>query len=374
MSESSLSTSPTEPTDGSKYSQTSPVFSSESSRGNRFRFLEAGRGVASLWVLFFHSLGAFPADSLPGVLLAFRSISQWGWLGVHVFFAISGWCIAERVAKGRRDSEAGWHFAAERCLRIYPTYWAVLFLTVGIRFAAVPFNTARLSETVPVDWLSWFGSVTLLSPFLGRSLYILVSWSLLYELGFYFSAACGLWALRRRLKGATLLFVIGSLLCVLPWSESERIASLPFLRMWPEFFVGVAAWWASRRGHWLEGSIVLIVVFALTVFRPDDAEAGRLTALGTAVVLALAWRWDNWLGSAPSIRLLTSVGGFSYSLYLIHVPLISPFFNLVSRWIPTKSAGFVAVWIFAIVLALLGARCLNRFVEAPVERWRRRAI
>ena len=86
--------------------------------------------MAGLAVLLFHSLNAYPPDALPIGFKALQAVTEWGWLGVHVFFAISGWCIAERLAKGRRTGESGRHFAAERFLRIYPTYWAALLVLV----------------------------------------------------------------------------------------------------------------------------------------------------------------------------------------------------------------------------------------------------
>lgn len=346
----------------------------EQGRGGRFGFLEAGRGFASLAVVSFHSLTAIPQDALPGFLQAVRTVTEWGWLGVHVFFAISGWCIAERLAKGLRNSEGMIHFAAERFLRIYPTYWAALALAILLRLGALPFNRTPLLEALPAGGAGWLASLTLFGPPFGGSLYLLVSWSLVYELAFYLCAAWALWALGRRRGDAGLFFAVGALACAAPLLADTRHGALSFLGMWPEFFAGAAAWWAARKGHWVAGGAAVALITAVTLLRPDETEPGHLTALITALVLAGAWRWDSKIAATRVVRPFASVGALSYSLYLIHVPLCSPFNNLLGRWIPTRSGAFVAVWACSLLLALAGAWALNRAVEAPVERWRRSSI
>jgi len=341
--------------------------------GGRYHFLEAGRGVASVAVLIYHSLDAFPKNSLPGVLERFKAFSSWGWLGVHVFFAISGWCIAERLAKGRRAEESGLHFAAERFLRIYPTYWAALVVFIGVRLASLPFNTAHLSAVVPHDFIGWLAPILLLEPYFHIGSFLIVSWTLVFELGFYLFAAMALVVSQRRVGKSSVLFLIGCLLCFAPWTAHLSPAPWRVLEMWPEFFSGVAAWWAARLGRRTIGYGVLTLMLVTAAVWPAYGGINRVTAIITAWILALAWKWDKNLGQSKALRPLRWTGIISYSLYLIHQPLIPPFEHLLGRWIPSTSTGFVAVWAMAIALALVAAKCLNQFVEAPVERWRRRA-
>jgi peptidoglycan/LPS O-acetylase OafA/YrhL len=77
--------------------------------------------VASLAVLQFHSLTTYPPASRPPARAATRAVTNWGWLGVHGFFAISGRCIAERRVSAVARGETSRHFLIERFLRIYPT-------------------------------------------------------------------------------------------------------------------------------------------------------------------------------------------------------------------------------------------------------------
>jgi peptidoglycan/LPS O-acetylase OafA/YrhL len=340
----------------------------------RYHFLEAARGLASLWVLLFHSLGAFPKDGLPGALKWIRVVSQWGWLGVHVFFAISGWCIAERFAKGHSKGESGLHFAIERLLRIYPTYWAALVLAISIHVAAVPFNTGLLANAAPSGFSGWLSSLLILEPYFGRSSFLLVSWSLVYELGFYLCSAIALEATRRRMGSGRLVFLAGSLLCFAPWVAHGTSSPWRVLELWPDFFAGAAAWWAVRRSSPASGYGVLVLMIAAAVFWPGYGGIGRISAVATALVLALAWKRDGALSKSRLMRPMVWAGGLSYSLYLVHVPLISALENLLGRWVPPGSNGFIAVWALGMAVALAGAKMLNHFVELPFERWRRKAI
>ncbi len=342
--------------------------------GGRYRLLEAGRGAACLWVLFFHSINCFPIAGLPEVLKPVRAVGGWGWLGVEVFFAISGWCIAERIARGFRVNESGFHFAIERLLRIFPTYWAALAVLVAIRLAAVPFNSAHLSGCTPEGWQGWLGSILLLDTYMGRGSFLEVSWTLVYELGFYLCATIALMAATRRVVKFRVLFILGCLMCLFPWTAHGGSAPWRVLALWPDFFAGMAAWWAARRGSRASGYAVLVAMLAIATIWPTYWALERLTAIGTAWILALAYTWDDRLAKMPIMRPMIWAGGVSYSLYLIHVPLMSPFFNLAERWIPYTSEWFTAVWSLAIVMALIGAKYLNQLVEAPFELWRRRVF
>jgi peptidoglycan/LPS O-acetylase OafA/YrhL len=76
------------------------------SRSPRLVQIEYLRGIAAFSVLGFHSLNSQDPRQLNPVLGLLRSGTTWGWLGVHIFFVISGWCIAERIAAAQRNGES----------------------------------------------------------------------------------------------------------------------------------------------------------------------------------------------------------------------------------------------------------------------------
>ncbi len=343
------------------------------------RMIEMARGVACGWVLLFHSLAAFPPATLTPVLRGVQFFSQTGWLGVHVFFAISGWCIAERVAAARRRAEPVTVYLRERFFRIYPTYWVAFGILLGLRLVALPLNHTGLAQNLPAGARGWVADLLLLNPYLGEPATLSVSWTLVYELGFYLCAAPAIVTWRRRVIDGRIWFAAGALLCFAPWSV--RAGSPPWivLGMWPNFFAGVAAWWIVRRGGRRAGLGLLAALAAMTIGQAAVTDAwggsfilGRLTAIATGVALvglhAPAERW----GATRSARSLCWLGGISYSLYLIHLPLILPLQNLGTRLVSPSSPAYVLVWLLMLGAAMIGAVMLNRGVEAPVHRWQKR--
>ena len=154
----------------------------------RYETIESWRGVACLAVLFFHSFGAFTRNPIWGPLEPFRAASAYGWLGLHLFFVISGYCIFERLHVGLDRGESIPSFWVDRMIRIYPTYWCVLAITILINLCTLPFNQGSLAESIPLSAKEWFGNLTLIHTLAGWRSSVIVSWTLSYEVTFYLLA------------------------------------------------------------------------------------------------------------------------------------------------------------------------------------------
>jgi len=61
----------------------------------------------------------------------------------------------------------------------------------------------------------------------------------------------------------------------------------------------------------------------------------------------------------------------SYSLYLIHAPIINPVRNLLARVIPVSSPWFVVPLLAALGSGVASAWLFYQWIEAPFERWRK---
>jgi peptidoglycan/LPS O-acetylase OafA/YrhL len=341
----------------------------QSTDGNRLPLVESLRGLAALAVLLFHSLSAF--DS-PGGLTAelgfVRRFTAYGYLGVSVFFALSGWCITQRLSTAFRRGESVPVFLAERGLRIFPVYWAALAAAVLLRLAALPFRHASLAAALPASARAWVGDLLLVQPYVGTDAYVMVSWSLVFELGFYVLAAGALAG--RRLGARPGWLLAGGAGACFWFLVGQPPRALFVLGRWPDFFAGVLAWWIVHQNAGaarVAGLVFLLSLSALTPIALPDLH--RLTAVTTALLLVGAAWWrppDTGL-----LRLLGRAGTISYSLYLIHVAVLSPFTNLAQRFVAPTTGWFGAVWLAALAAAGAAGWALHHWVEAPVERWRR---
>ncbi len=329
--------------------------------------IDALRGLAAIAVLLFHGLHAFSLPGeLSGPLQFLRLGTEYGWLGVSMFFALSGWCIAQRIHTAFRLGESAAEFLVDRALRIFPTYWAALTAALSLRVAADAMHPSGWDAGLPQGVWTWLGEIFLLQPYMGFSGFLMVSWTLVFELGFYLLAATALVARRGGLR-CRWLIAAGAVLCGWTWSD-WRPAALLVLDRWPEFFAGVIAWQAARDSRARVTAAAVFALIVLPFLLPTEfSMLATAVGCGTALVLLLTAR----ARLRRSFRSLATLGAFSYPLYLIHMPLMSPFLNLTSRFVSKNSAFFVVVWIASLLLGIFGGWALHRAIEAPAERWRR---
>jgi peptidoglycan/LPS O-acetylase OafA/YrhL len=116
--------------------------------------------------------------------------------------------------------------------------------------------------------------------------------------------------------------------------------------------------WHSRRIGALAMAFSMPSVLLLTYLTQGW---GPMLAAGMAAMVILYgrhWRW-SWV---------TWLGGISYSLYLMHVPIGGRVVNLGVR-LPDHRAVEIAVLFLALAASLVAAWCLHRYVEQPAQRW-----
>ena len=355
----------------------------------RYRSLDGVRGVAALVVLVHHSLLTIPALANPQ--LGSYHASGWAWWltntpvhtvwdgteAVYVFFILSGFVLMPRLTR----SFAGWiGYYGARLTRLYLPVFA------ATAFAAVMFLAVQRTSRSNASW--WVNShvMTLTPSGVVRDAILIRGtddlngplWSLKWEVLFsvllplyvLFSQAGRRFATLKflglvALIGTGLLdgrsditylpmFALGSLVAV----ERDRLGVL-FQRLSGR----------SSRSFWF-GTLVVVVVALnagwLVAARGPQSEHVKNTALLVellgalgVVVLALYWPAAERLLEHRSAQWL---GSRSFSLYLIHEPLvISVALLLGPRWAPLTI-------VIAVPVSLLAADAFYRGVERPTHR------
>lgn len=348
--------------------------------GPRYLTLDHWRGFAALWVMVFHAFNTWlevKPDFLPGWLAWF---CLHGWLGLHVFFVISGYCIAERTAREYRRRGSVRLFALDRLRRIYPPYWAALAATILINVAAALVAGAPLTVAngpLPDGGNGWIQTLFVVEHWFGQPSYLLVAWTLSYEIGFYLLAALCLGLALGTARAWTgyalggLLLIAGLVPAIGTW--------LPLLELWPHFAVGGLAWLLLHGlpggGRRLAGGTLIFAGLALVAWLP---AAGRghpmLFVTACAWLLLLLQPFDARLAAAPVLRWLGRAGTISYSIYLVHAPIVGKFRNLLSRYWQPGDPGAIWVPLAACGLAVACAWGFYRLVEVRTERWRRERL
>lgn len=328
------------------------------------------RGLAAVAVAIYHTHLILGQPEYGGIGV-FGAVASKGWLGVNFFFVLSGFIImfahVKDVGKPARLGNYLW----KRFVRVYPVYWIflTLFLAAAYRGIGHPnfsWNTENL--------LSAYALVKLAEPL---SLPLQVAWTLFYEMAFY-AVFCTL--ILNRLLGTVVL--VG-------WAVSILVNSLVFghepglLQMWNDmwcayFLIGVCTYFAftvtaERWGVPLLGlGLVLLVLTASTLAggRIGVTQKDPLVLLTLAVPFALILlggalgeRQHNWSFSP----ILLKIGDATYSIYLVHSPVITVVALLNARlalhWIPS-----ILLFLSTAIISVIAGVLAHIFVEKPVLR------
>jgi peptidoglycan/LPS O-acetylase OafA/YrhL len=308
------------------------------------------RGIAVMLVVLRHVL----RSDVFGVL-AIHSLNL-GRMGVQLFFVISGFVIGALLTDRDPSLRTAPRFMARRMARLSPPYFAAIALALLQFELASRVNPTGSYLSLQPDLL--LCSLAYVCWPLGLPLYLNVGWSLEIEAQFYLAACC-LVPLALAGGARTAWLAAGCLVALAPFVREEFA-----LHYAPPFVLGMALV-AYRRGAVGLHALVLIslclgVYWAAVLSEP---ETGAVVALG-ALAIALRIRM-------PAV--LVWLGGISYSLYLVHVPLAPLFVSGVKRFGLPVLGGWTWLWsAVAVAVAVAGAWLLHRLVEVPATRWSRR--
>ncbi len=335
------------------------------------------RAVAVLAVVAYH---AFP-NLVPG-----------GFVGVDVFFVISGFLITGILRDGLAAGTFGFgDFYARRIRRILPALVVVLAASLAMGwwlldpgdYAALGRHALASALFVP-NLLSWqeagyFDTASELKP-------LLHLWSLGVEEQFYLLWPLLLWVswpYRRALPlviaaVALVSFASGALLL-----QRDPVGAffLPYARVW-ELAIGallaalagrLPAAGVARPGLAADAAaalglaMIVSACFVLDTDAPFPGARALLPTVGTALLVAAGPR--TWSGRALSVGPMVWIGLLSYPLYLWHWPLLS----LARLGYPehTGPALRLALVAASLLLAWLTWRWIERPVRSgPARRWK----
>lgn len=327
--------------------------------------LDLLRLFAALGVVAFHYLyrgaaadGYMQTDYPEAAPFAF-----YGYMGVNLFFLISGFVIAWS-AEGRQWRD----FAVARFARLYPgfaTCMTVSFL-VMLAFADPVF---------PVSMAQYGANLAMFSPALGQPFMDGVYWSIILELIFYGWVALALMAGlfdRHRLALVAIWLLISALNELVLQNGALRLLLLT--EFGPYFAAGVLVHHIYSRGISREAALLFVVAFALSCNTMTVGQAWmqenygkslslpELIAANVAVHALLLAAVALRRAVRPSATLMV-LGGLTYPLYLLHQ---NAGYLLIDAVAP--SAGRWMALAIVVNAMLLTSYVVWRYVEVPARR------
>lgn len=319
------------------------------------------RGLAVAAVVLFHAQLPF----LPG-----------GFLGVDVFFVISGFLITSIILAERARMEFSFrHFYARRAIRLIPALSATIFYTFILAYFLYPpsqvFELAKsalaalffVSNIFFWNQVSYFDPEAQLKP-------LLHTWSLGVEEQFYLIWPLAIIAIWKRggSRGLASFLIVASVLSIAAsyafvGSDPSAVFYLTPFRI-AEFSIGallalpqMSADLQPSTRNLLTGTGVVAILFAVTFFSEEWAVnpiSYLVPCLGAALIIVAGN--SSLARQLLANRALTWLGAISYSLYLVHWPVI----------VFLPRGGGLAIGALSVALSILAAAALHYTVESPI--------
>jgi len=346
----------------------------------RMPFVDAVRALAATVIVAHHFSSYQPladaASPILGPLLNW--FHDYGRVA-QVFIVLSGFMLAGSMSHRRWDGGGAGRFVIQRYFRLALPYFAA----IGI---------AIVAGAIGRDWIDndVAGAMPTIQQLLAHVLF-------LQDVLGYESLSAGLWfvciSFQLTLICVAGFFVRDVLLCKMPAWIHARVSRLPMALGW---LLAVASlFYFNRVSSWESWAVFFFCQFFLGVLVQralENPRAQRSLAIYVLVVtvsLAVDWRPRLALALAtglvlfaggklgalsrwPSNRVVAFMGRTSYSLFLIHFPVLIIVATLWEQQEWTSPMGAVAGLVFAYGVSVAAATLFYRFVEQPATRLSRR--
>lgn len=338
------------------------------------RWLQALRGVAALMVLFFHMA---PHWDLVPLLALTGAATHWGFSGVDIFFALSGF-VVYRSARRTILQRGILPFAKKRLLRIYLGYWPVLLLialtTLFIYHDSLPalrkmvFSTLLLYPNIWDNWLPpawsltmeiyfylWIALLALLPPRhqikgIVCAIALLAAWGLGWLVADQPRVFDGQQPLRYGLTGLGIEFLVGALLAH-AYGRQARLFQTPATTIPMCLLLMASGLWLGTQSPYF-----------------DRVEIMRVASFGVMGVSALVLALSLEKTGLQPPKWLAATGDASYSLYLLHTFLLDASGRLRFRLGITEQGLLLPFLLLLPIAIVLMSLLWFRWIEKPLMK------
>jgi peptidoglycan/LPS O-acetylase OafA/YrhL len=340
----------------------------------RLLSIDVLRLVACLLVLGRHA--DWPQFSGP-LAPFFQAWYTGGWVGVDLFFVLSGFLIGGLLFSELRRSgslRVG-RFLIRRGWKIYPPFYAMILFTVLF---------TQVHQIAPFSWHDTLSELFFLQNYAGHL--SLQTWSLAVEEHFYLLLPLVLLAIRNRLHLLPWLVACSAVICLgvrmvigLPGAHiytHARIDSLLFgvLLAYGYHYHSAMFLAVAQKGRgWLAAAGLALLAPAF--YFDHDTTPWIITIgftmlyVGSGMILAaaVARPWP----ATPAVTFLARLGSYSYSIYLWHAVVLMWGVPLVEQLLAVEFNKWFATALYMVASVALGV-LMGRMIEAPCLRLRDR--
>jgi len=353
-------------------------------RESKLNSIQVLRGIAALYVTIYHLKDVIPANA------AFRKeidfIAGSGPAGVSLFFVISGFIMVYITRNTVPTGRNIYRFTAKRLIRIWPAY-AVITLGYGLLHSRISPNPEWPSELLRS--LLFLPLSTTPAPFYGYAV-LNVGWSLNYEIYFYLLIAVSM--LFARLRWYAFFLMIAITLVGIPTYydaftlKADKMQDLgaPYLNMIANpiiwnfvcgVFLGLAYYHNALQDRiraFLSIKMVAPTLLCVAIWQFLSGFLGGFGplewGLGSTLIFAVVvFHYQERIREFPSW--LVSLGDMSFSIYLLHVPVVVGLGFLFRKLgFPVYSEG-TAMFLLSLTLTLIVSRLSYDYLELKLTSY-----
>jgi peptidoglycan/LPS O-acetylase OafA/YrhL len=333
----------------------------------RLAVLDGLRLVAALAVAVHHFTTYWALDGIhtPAYFLPRAShITIYGFLGVELFFMISGFAIC-MSSWGRRLTD----FSASRASRLYPAYWICVAITAAVT-ELLPIS-GHIPQRVPLSWTDIGINFTMLQEPLGVPAVDNVYWTLWAELRFYLLFAIVVARGVTYRRTVTFMAAWGIAACLANYLDAPLLKTVTVSGFAGYFIAGIAMFLIHRFGPsrllWAIIGISWIINMGQLRERVGPQgfgiplwPAALVVSLAYGVLLLIA------LGKTNNIRWtwLSLAGALTYPFYLLHQRIG---YTVIRYGYESTHLPVPLLIAATVVVMLVPAWLIHRFVERPLS-------
>jgi peptidoglycan/LPS O-acetylase OafA/YrhL len=346
--------------------------------------LDALRALAAILVVLDHIqhllfVGYWTLPSFrihPLLVRSVSSVFSTGPEAVVIFFVLSGYLVGGSVLRSFEQGRWSWRdYLTRRLVRLWLVLLPALALSAGWQLLRhLPPDRAWLAAQ-DVTWRTLFGNIALLQdirvPNFGGNR---VLWTLANEFWYYLLFPMMLLVVRGRTLAARIGYAL--LLVGVGYFVGHTVIAL-----FPEWLMGVVLAWlpagrTTARQRWvaLIAYIVAIYVISMLLWPQGFVKMDEVAGLLTMGLIWLLLGWQQPVSAAHRwVRLARWLAGLSYSLYLVHYPMLQFFADHLAAnggWQPTNLhfAAALGLLLLATGYAAIVAAATERHNDR-VRRW-----
>lgn len=320
--------------------------STNNSRKKNLHQISFLRAIASISVCLFHL--ACGNSNFLEKNNSVCHIFSYGYLGVQVFFIISGFIICYSLPLNYQLKDFS-PFFKKRLLRVEPPYLLSILLTISVAYLA-SFIT---HNSVEFSWKNLLYHIGYLNNFTTNTYINGVYWTLGIEFQFYI-----LIGLLFTWMNKSVYFLILIVISLLSLNYIKINNTSLIFEHTPLFCIGILMYFISFNNKYPK--LILMCLLAVTLFMISLSKPEILyVSLFTIGIILVPFGNNKVIGFLSNI---------SYSLYLIHIPIGGRIINLSLRFVKTDSQKYLTIAL-AFVVSIIAAYLFHLIIEKPAIKW-----